>query len=127
MALEKKVGMRCGECKRVIPYSELLKAAAQPRVRREHPMTSELAARAKVPHLREAQDRALGFVSDYPGRTAQELAKIAGDNGSRTIGRRLPELERKGLIERGAARQCAITGRLATTWVPVGVRVDESG
>lgn len=124
MALERQVGLRCKNCQRVVTHQSLLRFASIPRARRSHPLTSSLAARAKIPNLREAQDRALHFVMENPGRTAQELAAIAGDNGSRTIGRRLPELETMGLIERGDARHCAITGRLATTWNPIGVTVD---
>ena len=87
-------------------------------VRHGHPDTSREAAETFAPKQRQSQMRALGYVSENPGSTANELAKVAGDRDIRKIGRRLPELERFGLVRRGEPRPCKVTNRNASTWYP---------
>ena len=89
-----------------------------PLTRQGHPETSKKGAdfiRSKLADLHERVGR---IVHDYPGMTASELAMTVSDRDPRTIGRRLPELARAGLIRRGEARRCSVTGRPATTWWP---------
>jgi DNA-binding MarR family transcriptional regulator len=51
------------------------------------------------------QAKALQAVRDHPGATATELAEAAGIGDPRKLNRRLPELERAGLVERGETRR----------------------
>lgn len=120
MALARGVSLRCSLCSRVIPYPNIVRATAKPLARRSHPVTSAMGAAHAASGLRLAQERALTFVARYPGRTGRELASLSGDVDTRTIGRRLPELVERGLLERGDSRKCSMTGRMATTWYPVG-------
>ena len=52
-------------------------------------------------------------IQNYPGRTAGEIGEITKVDG---IWKRLPELERKGLILRGNSRVYLGTGRNQATW-----------
>jgi hypothetical protein len=47
--------------------------------------------------------------------TSAELASTGGLDRY-MVARRLPDLNRDGLVSRGQARRCAITGRWAITW-----------
>jgi len=52
-----------------------------------------------------------------PGLTSAEIANLMG--GDRYIpSRRLPDLERAGLVKRGRARTCAVTKSQCITWWP---------
>jgi len=97
---------------------------ADPRelARTDDPWTSHQAAHWAVKSglVGSEQQRALGCVVRWPGRTATELAKLVGDADPRRINRRLGELERKGVVHRGNARRCSHTGRAAATWWAVG-------
>lgn len=84
--------------------------------RREHPETSRQAAKEIAPTLSILRTEALRLVKAHPGSTASELAEYDGHRDTRRIPRRLPGLERQGLIKRGPARACRVTGRQATTW-----------
>lgn len=84
-----------------------------------HPSTSKEAAKAILDELPRLYAYVLGAVSINTGATASELAAAYHERDTRRIGRRLPELEAKGLIRRGNPRLCKITKRLATTWWPV--------
>ena len=75
-------------------------------------------------------EQVLELVRRQPKSTSKELAFVAGCNAStrnldyHAIARRLPELERAGLIRRGPARKCTrliLSGnrRKATTWEPI--------
>lgn len=65
---------------------------------------------------------AVAAVEKRPGLTALEIA-------TRTrlcrymLGRRLPEVERDGLVRRGAERQCSVSKRSACVWYPPEVAV----
>jgi len=86
--------------------------------RNTDPDTSHQAAEDIVVHIGRLQQRARQCVEDWPGHTATELSKLAGDADPRTINRRLGELERKGVVLRGEARRCSHTGKNAATWWP---------
>ena len=120
MAIERSVGLRCLGCGSKISHERMIRAVALTLSRKDHPETSAEAAAYIAPKRREKQLRAFGFVIENPGKTANELARISQDRDTRTIGRRLPELEKKGLVIRGGPRRCEITGRKATIWYPVG-------
>lgn len=66
-----------------------------------------------TPELSQRRKEALAAVRAQPYSTARELEDATG---WRKINARLIELERLGLIVRGAARQCAVTGFAAHTW-----------
>ena len=88
-----------------------------PLFRRTDPATSREAAAHMVEtgKLGEAQQRVLALVRRSPGLTALMLAEVAGEWDPRVINRRLPELERLGLIRRGEPKRQG-TGRRAVTW-----------
>lgn len=85
--------------------------------RTSDPQTSHDAAASIVPHLPRLQRQALEAVAMTPGRTSTELARLHGVHDPRVYNRRLTELARLGLVVRGAARRCSVTGRSAATWV----------
>lgn len=72
----------------------------------------------------------LAVVRRYPGSTAKELAAMLyRDNPDGEPAfiieephKRLPELERMGLVEPGPRRKCSQTNRLAHTWSPAHAR-----
>lgn len=95
-------------------------ATPQPRnriARATDPETSRLAAdEITRSGARDAQAaEVLRRLREHPGSTSMELAGLGLDRYA--IARRLPELERLGLVRRGDARTCQ-TGRLALTWWP---------
>jgi hypothetical protein len=93
-----------------------------PLARKTDPGTSWAAAREIQPDLSGLRRRAAALVTKYPGRIARELSELAGDGDPRTLNRRLGEVERTGLVRRGVARRCAVTGKLCATWWPVEVK-----
>ncbi len=82
------------------------------------PETSKAAAREVAVVLNEMQSWALAHVMNCQGGTASEICEEAGVGDIRKINRRLPELEEKGLVVRGPARVCKVTGKSAATWSP---------
>ena len=52
---------------------------------------------------------------DNPGVTSRELADISGIDLA-VLFRRLPDLEKGGVVSRGTIRKCKSGNRLATTW-----------
>jgi hypothetical protein len=85
------------------------------------PVSSHLAAaEITASGLRDSQKR---IILDWlRGRaTALTSAEISRDAGldRHMVARRLPDLERDGLVQRGAERTCTATGRRAITWRPV--------
>jgi len=121
-AVEIETNLRCSPpsgCGMVIPHATLVSLCAKPLSRKCHPDTSAEAAKSMVGKVRESQIRALRFVKENPGKTANELASIAGDRDPRTIGRRLGELAKMGLITRETPRVCSMTRRVATVWSPI--------
>ena len=93
---------------------------ATPAARRTDPESSHLAAEQHTRSGRRAsqQDQAHAAVRAAPGRTSAELAAATGIDRY-LLARRLPECETAGRVRRSTMRICTVTGRLATTWVPV--------
>jgi|TARA_Y100000310_G_scaffold98850_1_gene96623 DNA-binding MarR family transcriptional regulator len=52
---------------------------------------------------------------DNPGTTSMELS-IAANLDRHLVARRLPDLEKNGVVTRGTMRRCKVGNRLATTW-----------
>ncbi|HDS1649035.1 TPA: winged helix-turn-helix domain-containing protein [Stenotrophomonas maltophilia] len=64
------------------------------------------------------QSQASSAVRKYPGLTSLELARATGLDRF-MLARRLPEIEKQGLIRRGMVRKCsASNGRSGCTWFP---------
>jgi hypothetical protein len=86
--------------------------------RKPDPKTSHEAAEymTESGELGAAQAFTLELVRANPSQTNSELALLAGLRDGRKTGRRLPELERLGLIVREPARRCSVTNRNAHTW-----------
>jgi len=88
--------------------------------RSNDPATSHLAAQSGVASgdFSRAVYRAANFVERFPGKTARELSKLAGDDESGVIRKRLPEAVELGLVQTGHTRECTVTQRVATTYYP---------
>jgi hypothetical protein len=87
--------------------------------RRTDPQTSHDAAEAIVGKLKGLHQWVLSAVIEHPGKTCKELSKIYKLDDNRKVGRRLSELEKRGLIKTGEDRPCSITGFKVQTWWPV--------
>lgn len=87
--------------------------------RRSDPATSHAAAEEIALHVSRLEEWAAECVKATSGLTQRELGDRYCPDDLRKIGRRLSGAERKGLIRRGPARKCSITGRSAETWWPV--------
>ncbi len=87
-----------------------------PLARTTDPGTSHAAAREIVPHLAGLRLAAVEAVGRHPGLTATELSRAEGITDPRVLNRRLGECESMGLVRRGPARVCSVTGRSAATW-----------
>ena len=96
-----------------------LPAQAKALARSEHPEESKLAAEAILDSLGKLQRETLDAVELDPGKTARELGWINRLEDHRQFGRRLNELEKAGLVRRGAPRPCTRTGRKSATWYPL--------
>ena len=60
---------------------------------------------------------ALKLVIDNPGLTSNELEKLSGFTDGK-IRKRLPELERDGLVKRGESRRSTVSNKVCCTWWP---------
>jgi hypothetical protein len=65
--------------------------------------------------MRAQRRIALDAVCGHPDRTSFELFAYCTLDRYQ-LARRLPELERQGLVRRGQERTCRVSGRLAATW-----------
>jgi len=83
------------------------------------PISSHLAAAELTNSGRRASQKA-AIASWMCGQsralTSMEIAHAAGLD-RHLVARRLPDLERDGLVERGAMRECTVSGRPAITWM----------
>jgi len=85
--------------------------------RARDPNTSKDAATAIAQKdLPRLQTWALAIVRDFGPGTSFEMSKAAGQATNHRLSRRLPELERKGLVQRLAPRTCAVSGKAAAVW-----------
>ena len=83
------------------------------------PATSHEAA-AQVESFGVADDqrsRCLAEVLRQPGQTCGEIADHIGLS-RHSVGRRLPELRRAGVLRNGEARPCSVQGSRQLTWSP---------
>jgi len=81
------------------------------------PVSSFSAARELVEsghHGKQCTGVLLALV-DNPGTTSMELSVIMGVD-RHLVARRLPDLEKGGVVTRGTLRKCTVGERLATTW-----------
>lgn len=91
--------------------------------RRTDPASSHAAAAEVTRSGRLAAQKAqvLAAVRQWPGRTSLELAsRMAADRY--VIARRLPDLEKDGLVRKGGIRQCSAGSRPAVEWWPINIR-----
>ena len=92
---------------------------APPAARRTDPDTSreaaneitESGARGRMVRL------AVRLVAQYPGRTSNELDRLA-ERPDGAIRKRLNDGRRLGLLRVGVERECTVTGRRCQTWWP---------
>ena len=97
----------------------LFDAPAPARARQSDPVTSHTAAGEANSSTWLAAQAAevLDCVKRHPGSTSAEIGELLGWKGARwAAARRLPEMERRGVVKRGEARRCEASGRTAVTW-----------
>jgi hypothetical protein len=102
---------------------KVLPVAANRLARSTDPVTSHQAASnvSKTGSAARWQQVALDLIRRRPGMTARELESAGGyENGQ--IRKRLLEVMRGGLIHKGTARTCRVSGRQAATWWASNVR-----
>lgn len=96
--------------------------------RNDDPSSSHDAAEHVVSSGLQAQQHSLAAsaVRKHPGLTSLELARATGLDRF-MLARRLPELQRNGLIVRGMVRKCsASNGRSGVTWFPATRGTDDA-
>ena len=94
--------------------------AKAPLARNADPLSSHVAAEeVAASGRRDSQKREiLEWLRSHAGDgpvTSMELARSAGLDRY-VVARRLPDLERDGLVRRCAMRECGVSGRPAITW-----------
>jgi len=85
--------------------------------RRTDPLSSKLAAQQiTASGTRKIQCEAvLDAVKQYPFHTSREIAQIL-DIDRYVPSRRLPDLEKQGLVCRCQMRKCKVGGKISLTW-----------
>lgn len=94
--------------------------------RRADPRSSKKAAQRIVAsgEHQTQKSRVLAALAEHPGSTSAELAEHMRTDRY-VVARRLPDLERDGVVERGPLRECKANRTEAVTWSrvkPVGVK-----
>ena len=90
--------------------------SSNPVSRRTDPVSSSLAEIEVSRRARGEQQRAVLFaVIENPGCTSMELSVACGLDRYQ-VARRLPELEKVGLVRKGPIGMCQVSGRKAVTW-----------
>jgi len=96
-----------------------------PMARRTDPGTSHLAAKIHtIDKLSERRKQVYYLVLGHPGSTSGELSRFMHKEypdlpirtAVETPHKRLPELEKLGLIERSAVKKCSDSGYQSLTW-----------
>jgi hypothetical protein len=87
--------------------------------RNSDPFTSREAAEFMADKRAAQQAITAKAVEQYPGLTSLELSRRARVDRY-TLARRLSECEEVGMVRRGQARRCSVSGRTALTWYPPG-------
>lgn len=85
--------------------------------RRTDPDTSRAAAEQHTGARVTNTQRVAEAVERWPGRTSHELSEASGMD-YHEVARRTSDAARKGLIVRGASRECRVSGNRATAWWP---------
>lgn len=109
------------------PLLQRQAAQAKALARRADPESSQESAEEILRRLGQRQRHALECVRKKPGLTQLELGREFPSSDPRAVGRRLNELEREGLLVRGEARKCSVSGKRAQTWWPVAAGPGETG
>lgn len=88
--------------------------------RSSDPISSKLTEKeiTKSGIRKNQQTRVRDMVRSVPGSTSKELADFFNEN-RHMVARRLPEIEKLGIIRKGSIRQCSIGKRAAVTWWPM--------
>lgn len=87
--------------------------------RNSDPFTSHEAAAFMADKRAAQQAITAKAVEQYPGLTSLELSRRSRVDRY-TLARRLSECEEVGMVRRGQARRCSVSGRTALTWYPPG-------
>ena len=96
------------------------RALRVPVAAKDDPGTSQAAGESVTGSgKREGQQMAaLALVKRYPGCTSLELARKGGTLDRYVLARRLPEIEKGGLVYQSTPKVCGISGYKAVTWWP---------
>jgi len=122
-----------GESRDPIALEEPVKVF--PMARRTDPLTSHIAALRHVAgELSTRRAQVYDVVARYPDKTSNELGvlmmkafpELSVRAASASPQKRLPELEKLGLIVRGEARECTDSGYLAHTWRAIDIEAQPS-
>ena len=99
-----------------------------PMSRTSDPETSKRAADQHVMRLSERRAQVLHVLTYYPGSTSGELGRaflsaypeLGIRCAAETPHKRLPELEKMGLVRRHGTKQCSDSGNEAAAWYMTG-------
>jgi len=79
------------------------------------PITSHRAAEGAKTFAKSQCEQVLAALTKHPYTTTRELSELAHIDRY-TVARRMPTLERNGLVVRAGIRDCSISGKSATAW-----------
>ena len=89
-----------------------------PLAKRSDPFTSKLSGskmRASFTRITLMKE-VLKLVAEHPGWTSRQFSDLRGDRDLRTVGRRLSDLKKSGLVRNGSSVKDSVTGEEALTW-----------
>lgn len=99
----------------IVPQGRL--SNREPLSHRDNPLTSYLAADqlARSGRHKNIKKAVLAALRAHDGSTSGELGQYLGRDWLYAA-RRLPELQRDGLVRKGQSRLCALKGTRCVTW-----------
>lgn len=104
-------------------FTDISRDEARPRARARRTDPASARASADLVESRgiapAQRGQVLSLVQRYPGKTSAELAARVQGMDRWQVARRLPELDRAGVIMRGEQRICRVCQRRGITWWPV--------
>ncbi len=102
-----------------IPDQQKPAVPAEPIAHRADPVTSYQAGeRFHKTKLKGQMKLVLMGVQRWPGKTSAELGKLIGID-RHAAARRLPGLQRRGLVKKGRERFCTVCRSVCVTWLTV--------
>lgn len=84
--------------------------------RRTDPITSHLTANINPVQRESMMRQMINACANHPGKTARELARIAGLDRHDGM-KRLNDAHKKGYVQQAGIATCGDSGRTATVWM----------